>query len=64
MDSESQGEDLMPPFFVGYHETERKLPITSQVLEQALNCNVRLMSETCFLTNDPTVSHANYANHE
>ena len=52
MDSESQDEDWMPPaFFVGHHETTRKLPVTSQVVEQALKCNVKAIDGSCFLTN-------------
>ena len=53
MEDESQGEDWMPAFFVGHHETNRKLPVTGQMLEQALNCNVKNYRALIGLTDEP-----------
>ena len=40
MESPSTVEDLPSTFYVGQHESKRPLPVTSQVLRQAQDCNV------------------------
>jgi protein arginine N-methyltransferase 5 len=34
-------DDLTPPFCVGQHETQRNIPISLQVVQQAHESNVR-----------------------
>ena len=34
------GDDYMPTFYVGQHESRRLLPVTEHVLRQAQDCNV------------------------
>lgn len=41
MDPPSVADDTLPIFYVGQHETQRVVPVTSQVLRQAQDCNVR-----------------------
>lgn len=41
MESLSAIDDFMPTFYVGQHESKRVLPVSSQVVRQAQDCNVR-----------------------
>lgn len=36
------GDDCMPTFYVGQHESKRSLPVTDPVLRQAQDCAVSL----------------------
>lgn len=36
------GDDFMPTFYIGQHESKRTLPVTDQVLRQAQDCAVSL----------------------
>ena len=43
MDSAAAGDEYMPIFFVGQHESKRALPVSADVLRQAQDCNVGLL---------------------
>ncbi len=36
------GDDYMPTFYIGQHESKRPLPVTDEVLRQAQDCAVSL----------------------
>lgn len=40
MDSAAAGDDYMPIFYIGQHESKRALPVSVDVLRQAQDCNV------------------------
>ena len=40
MDSAATGDDYLPIFFIGQHESKRTLPVSADVLRQAQDCNV------------------------
>lgn len=44
MDSPMNGDNWLPTFYVGQHESKRALPVTDRVLRQAQGCNVRPIS--------------------
>ena len=46
MESPSAVDDSVPIFYVGQHESERQLPISSQLLRQAQDFNVRVLRAT------------------
>ena len=33
-------DGLVPTFYIGHHEANRQLPVTEQVFQHALDCNV------------------------
>ncbi|MCJ1394856.1 methyltransferase protein [Xylographa bjoerkii] len=44
MDTPMQDDTWMPTFYVGQHETDRALPVTSSVLYQAHDCNYDMLT--------------------
>ncbi|MCJ1286356.1 methyltransferase protein [Xylographa opegraphella] len=44
MDTPMQDDNWMPTFYVGQHETDRALPVTSSVLYQAHDCNYDMLT--------------------